>query len=123
MLLENEGKVLLIKRSNEPLKDYWCLPGGYVNYGEEPTDAAIREAKEETDLDVKIEGLAGVYMIDNDPRGINIDIIYLGKILGGNLKLNEEASEANYFDPDNLPNLIAYRHREAIEDGFPPSRE
>jgi hypothetical protein len=58
----------------------------------------------------------GVYQINNDPRGINIDIIYLGSLLNNDLKLNEESSEFGFFSANELPKLIAYKHREAISD-------
>ena len=98
------------------MRNYWCLPGGYIDYIEEPEEAVIREAKEETNLKVKINKLIGVYQIDNDPRGINIDIIYFGSIISGELKLNKESSEFRYFAVGGLPKLIAYKHREAIKD-------
>ena len=116
VILDKEGKILFVKRAKKPLKGYWCLPGGYIDYIEMPEAAAIREAKEETNLNIKIDELVGVYQIDNDPRGINIDIIYAGSIITGKLKLNEESSEFKFFAIDKLPKLIAYKHREAIKD-------
>ncbi len=116
VILEKEGKVLLIKRDKKPLKGYWCLPGGYIEYSEMPEDALTREVKEETNLDIKIVKLVGAYQIDNDPRGMNLDIIYFGLITGDELELNKESSEYNYFSIDKLPELIAYKHREAIQD-------
>ncbi len=116
VILEREGKILLIKRAKTPLKDFWCLPGGYVDYSEKPEDALIREVKEETNLNIKIDKLVGVYQIDNDPRGINLDIIYSGLMISGKLKLNEESREFGFFAIGKLPQLIAYKHREAIQD-------
>ncbi|MFA4937051.1 MAG: DUF4202 family protein [Patescibacteria group bacterium] len=116
VILKKQGKILLIKRAKTPLKNFWCLPGGYVNYSEKPESALIREVKEETNLDIKVDKLVGVYQIDNDPRGINLDIIYFGSIIGGESRLNKESSEVRYFSMDTLPKLIAYKHREAIQD-------
>lgn len=115
-ILEKDGKILMIKRSKEPLKDYWVLPGGYINYEEKSEDALIREIKEETNLDISIISLVGVYQIDNDPGGINLDIIYKGLINSGVLKIDEESSEYDFFSMDELPKLIGYKHREAILD-------
>ncbi len=116
IILKKDGKILLIKRAKKPLKDFWCLPGGYIDYSEKPENALIRETEEETGLNIKIDKLVGVYQIDNDPRGINLDIIYSGSIMGGKLSLNKESSESRYFSIDALPKLIAYKHREAIRD-------
>ncbi|MFA4833798.1 MAG: NUDIX hydrolase [Patescibacteria group bacterium] len=116
VILNKEGKILLIKRAQKPLIGYWCLPGGYVDYYEKPEEATIREVKEETNLNVKIKKLIGVYQIDNDPRGINLDIIYSGLITKGEIKLNEESQEFKFFTIDKLPRLIAYKHRQAIRD-------
>ncbi|MFA5076171.1 MAG: NUDIX hydrolase [Patescibacteria group bacterium] len=116
VILAKAGQVLMVKRKQEPLQGYWVLPGGYIDYGETPQAAAIREAKEETNLDVRIKDLVGVYQIDNDPRGHNIDIIYCADIIGGQLAINEESAEFDFFDVESLPELIAYTHRQAIGD-------
>ena len=116
IIIPQDGKVLMIQRARPPLLGYWCLPGGYISYGEEPRDAAMREAKEETNLDVEITDLVGVYTIDNCPTGHKIDIIYFGHFVGGVFTPNEEAQSCQYFSVDNLPEKIAYKHREAIAD-------
>lgn len=116
VIVESESKVLLIRRALTPLRGYWCLPGGYVRYAEAPEAAASREVKEETGLDVLPSRLIGVYQIDNDPRGVNLDIIFTGTLVGGSLAVNEESSEACYFSYEDLPSLIAYKHRQALFD-------
>ncbi len=118
VVIEREGKVLLIKRALKPLQSYWCLPGGYIRYAETPEAAAIREVKEETGLDVALGLLVGVYQIDNDPRGVNLDIIWTGSVVGSELIVNEESVAAQYFDYSSLPELIAYKHRQAIADSM-----
>ncbi len=115
IILEQNGKILMLQRSQEPLKEYWCLPGGYVDYAETPEEATKREAMEEVGVNVLIEGLVGVYRIDNDPRGVNIDIIYSGTF-SGDFNLSDEHHNYQFFDPDNLPENIAYKHRQAIAD-------
>lgn len=116
VIIEKEGNVLLIKRAYDPLKDYWCLPGGFIESDERPEDAVTRETKEEINLDIKIKRLVGVYQIDNDPRGTSIDIIYFGFITGNPPRLSREHSEYKFFSPNELPRLIAYKHREAMDD-------
>ena len=69
-IITKNDKILLIKRRRKPFKDFWALPGGFVNYGEKVEDAVIREVLEETNLECKIEKLLGVYSDPNrDPRG------------------------------------------------------
>ena len=113
IILAKESKVLLLKRSQEPFKGYWVLPGGYVEHDEDPQVTIVRETKEETGLHVIIRGIVWVYLIDTDPRGNSIDIVFEGTISGGAMTLREHA-RANFFAPNKLPEIIAYRHREAI---------
>lgn len=115
ILLHKDGKILMLQRASKILNDYWVLPGGFMNYEERPEEAILREAKEEIGEEVKIEGLIGVYRIDNDPRGVHIDIIYHGKS-NGNVMLSNEDKKWGYFDPKHLPKQIAYKHRRAIKD-------
>lgn len=116
VIIAKNKKILLLKRSSNPLKNYWCLPGGVVEYDENPEESAIREIKEETNLEIIIKRLVGVYLIDNDPRGNGIDIIYEGEIKGNNISISKEHSLFDFFSIEDLPALIAYKHREAIND-------
>lgn len=117
ILLHDGKKVLMLQRANEPLKGYWCLPGGYIDYGETPREAIIRETKEEVSIKLTEVGrLIGVYRIDNDPRGVNIDIIYEGEMKSKAMNLSEEHGKYKFFSAKSLPKKIAYKHREAIED-------
>ncbi|KAA0002406.1 MAG: NUDIX hydrolase [Thermoplasmata archaeon] len=111
-----DKKILLIKRKNEPFKGKWALPGGFVEYGETVEDAVIREIKEETGLDTKIEKLLGVYSDPvRDPRGHTISIVYLLSPKKGVLKGSDDAMEAKFFDIENLPPL-AFDHEKIIKD-------
>lgn len=117
ILLYRNNKVLMLQRAKDPFKDYWVLPGGFINHDETPEDAIKRETKEETDLDINVDGIVGVYKINDDPRGVHIDIIFEGKARG-TPELSKEDTRLEYFSPDQLPQLIAYKHREAIHDSF-----
>ena len=79
-IFDDEFNFILIKRKNDPYKDFWALPGGFVEYGESVEDAAIREAKEETSIDVELKELVNVYSKpDRDPRGHTITVAYIAK--------------------------------------------
>ena len=109
-----DNKLLLIKRKNEPFKNKWALPGGFVEYGEKVEDSVTREVFEETGLKTKINNFFNVYSDpDRDPRGHTITLVYSLEIVGGNLKGNDDASEAKFFELDNLPEL-AFDHGKII---------
>ena len=101
-----DGKILLIKRKNQPFEGKWALPGGFVEYGEKTENATVREVFEETGLKTKINHLVGVYSDPNrDPRGHTVSIIYILDICNGELKSGDDACDAKFFDLKNLPDL------------------
>ena len=111
------GKILLVKRRNEPFKGRWALPGGFVEYGETVEKAVLREVKEETGMDAKIKKLVGVYSDPaRDPRGHTISIVFLlegeGDAIAG-----DDAIEAKFFDLNELPPL-AFDHEKIIKDAI-----
>jgi 8-oxo-dGTP diphosphatase len=111
-----EGKVLLIKRKNDPFKGIWALPGGFVEYGEKVEDAVLREIFEETGLKTSIKRIFGVYSDPNrDPRGHTVSVVYLLDIINGELKANDDASDAKFFKLEELPDL-SFDHNIIIED-------
>ncbi|WP_456472696.1 NUDIX domain-containing protein [Methanocaldococcus sp.] len=115
-IIYDNGRILLIKRKKEPFKDYYALPGGFVECGETVEEAIIREIKEETNLDVEIEKLLNVYSHPNrDPRGHTVSIVYILKVVGGSLKAGDDAKDAKFFNLDELPKL-AFDHKKIIED-------
>ncbi len=107
-------KIVLIKRRNFPFG--WALPGGFVEYGESVENTAIREAKEETNLDIEIVRLLGVYSDPHrDPRGHCVSIVFIanssGKPVGG-----DDAKESKLFSIFSLPEEMAFDHRNIIND-------
>ena len=101
-----DNKVLLIKRKYDPFKGKWALPGGFVEYGEKVEDAVIREIYEETGLKTNINKIFGIYSDPNrDPRGHTISIVFLLNIIEGELKGNDDASDAKFFKLEELPHL------------------
>ena len=116
-ILIKNGKILLIKRKNEPFKGKWALPGGFVEYGERVEDAILREFEEEVGLKAKIRKLLGVYSKpDRDPRGHVISIVFLLDA-EGEAKAGDDASDAKFFDLNALPPL-AFDHAEIIRDAI-----
>ena len=112
-----KDKIVLIKRKNPPYKDMFALPGGHVDIGETVEEAVVREAKEETNLDIKIVDLLGVYSDPKrDPRGHVVSICYIA--LGhGELKAGDDAADIELFDIEKVPTL-AFDHNKIIEDAM-----
>ena len=115
---ERDGFVL-VKRLNPPFKDHWAIPGGFVEVGETVEQAAVREAKEETGLNVKLVKLIGVYSKpDRDPRGHVVSIAYLAIPVGGQLKAASDAKEVGVFPITSLPSELAFDHSEILKDAI-----
>ena len=114
IILRDDGAFVMIKRSNEPFKGYWALPGGFVEIGETVEEAARREAREETGLEIEIQKLVGVYSDPSrDPRRHTVSICFLAKALCAELKSSEEG-EAKWFK--SLPEKIAFDHEKMLRD-------
>lgn len=112
-----EDGVVLIRRGAEPYKGMWALPGGFVEIGETVENAAVREAKEETNLDVGLRSLIGVYSEpDRDPRGHNVSVAFLADVEGGEPEAATDADEVAVLDPSNVE--LAFDHRQIIEDAL-----
>ncbi len=115
-ILVDNGKILLVKRGRDPFKDYYALPGGFVEYGETVEDAIKREIQEETGLEVVIRGILGIYSSPNrDPRGHTISIVFVLEKKGGNLRAGDDASNVEFIDIKKLPQL-AFDHGKIISD-------
>ncbi len=111
-----DNKLILIKRGREPFKDCFALPGGFVEYGETVENAAVREAKEETGLDVHQLSLLGVYSKPNrDPRGHTVSVVYYGKG-SGTPKAGDDAKEIFLFELNSIPNNLSFDHNKIIND-------
>ncbi len=113
-------EVLLIKRANEPFKNKWALPGGFINIDEEIEHAAKRELFEETGIiHHTLEQLFTIGTVGRDPRHRTISIIYGGLFNSATMKINagDDAKEAAWFRIDNLPPL-AFDHNNIIRKTF-----
>jgi 8-oxo-dGTP diphosphatase len=105
VLIQDAGRLLLIKRGNDPERGKWSVPAGFVDGGEDPARAAEREALEETGLVVRVTGLLDVYARARAIDGADILIVYLAQVIGGELTPGDDAEAAGYFDLDALPEL------------------
>jgi len=105
VLVEKNGKVLLVRRANDPAKGLWTLPAGFVDAGEDPARAAERECLEETGLKVEVKRLIEVMAGQEHPRGANITIFYQAEIIGGEEKPSDDVDCVAYFGRDELPPL------------------
>lgn len=116
-IIEIESKgVILIKRKNPPYG--WAIPGGFVDYAESLEEAALREAKEETNLDVKLVRQFHTYSDPKrDPRHHSISTVYIAKGKG-KPQAKDDAVEIGIFNESNLPDEIAFDHRSILKDYF-----
>jgi 8-oxo-dGTP diphosphatase len=116
IIIRYQDGIVLIERKNPP--PGWALPGGFVEVGESAEDAAIREAKEETSLDVGLTEQFHAYSTpDRDPRFHTASIIFIG-VGTGTLRGEDDAKEARVFMEGQLPDTIAFDHRKIISDYF-----
>lgn len=115
VVIPSEEGVVLIRRGTEPFAGHWALPGGFVEVGETVEEAAIREAAEETGLAVEIARLIGVYSDpERDPRGHNVSVAFLVRVLSGELFAATDASEVASVDPSSVE--LAFDHRRIVSD-------
>ncbi len=113
--IESRG-IVLIKRKNPP--PGWAIPGGFVDYGESLQEAAVREAKEETNLAVTLVRQFHTYSDPKrDPRHHSISTVYIAKAEGVP-QAKDDALEIGIFNELNLPDEIAFDHRSILEDYF-----
>ena len=110
-----DGGVVLVERRNPP--PGWALPGGFVDYGETCEQAAVREAREETGLDVELTGLLGVYSDPSrDPRQHTLSVVYTGCARDVTaLRAGDDAAAARIFPLDGVPGL-AFDHDGILAD-------
>lgn len=119
IIVRCRGGIVLVKRKNNPYKGKWVLPGGFVRYGEKVELAAVREAREETGLKVKLQRLAGVYSDpERDPRGHVVSVCFLARPVGGKLIAASDADDAKVFK--KIPwEKLAFDHEKILRDaGF-----
>ena len=123
VILPGPDGVLMVRRKYDPAAGDWCLPAGFLEYGESPTRCAVRELREETGVRARLTGLFGVYAGVDDPRVRTVLILYTARRTGGRLRAGDDAIEARYFPLGRLPARIAFgSHRRALAE-FAERRE
>jgi len=100
VITDDQGRIVLVRRAIEPGYGKWVFPGGYVDRGEEVERAAVREAREEAGLDVRIDRLINIYSYSGRTPVI---VVYSATMIGGCLGCDDEGLEARFFDPDAIP--------------------
>ena len=113
VLMEQDHAVLLVCRKNSPYRGWWHLPSGFVEYGESADLTALRETEEETGLQVELTGLFGVFYGADDPRNPAHLIVYLARVVGGQLQAGDDAADVAFFPFDRLPEQIAFEANRA----------
>ena len=117
VVIPSEEGVVLIRRGREPFRGQWALPGGFVDVGETVEVAAARDAAEETGLAVELSRLVGVYSDpERDPRGHNVSVAFLARVLSGELSAATDAAEVSVLDPASVE--LAFDHRKIIDDAL-----
>jgi 8-oxo-dGTP diphosphatase len=112
----DSGGIVLVKRKNPP--PGWVLPGGFIDFGESAEDAAVREAREETSLQVRLVELFHVYSDPKrDPRKHTISTVFIAKA-SGTPEGGDDAAEARIFTEGNLPAPLAFDHAKILQDYF-----
>jgi ADP-ribose pyrophosphatase YjhB (NUDIX family) len=107
IIRDDQNRIVLVRRAIEPGYGKWVFPGGYVDRGEQVTAAAIREAREEAGLDIRLDDLLNVYSY---PGRAPVIIVYAATMLGGRLACDDEGLEARFFAPDEIPwNELAFQ--------------
>jgi 8-oxo-dGTP diphosphatase len=114
-LVDRPGRpIVLIERRNPP--PGWAIPGGFVDVGESLEQAAIREAREETTLAVRLVALLGVYSDPSrDTRGHTVSAVYVGEA-SGTPGAQDDARALDMFDPEQLPHPLAFDHARIVAD-------
>ena len=120
VMVVEDDRLLLVRRAMDPEKGKWSLPAGYLDYGESPVETAVREAREETGLEVRITGLVDAF--HNPPgAGATVFLLYRAERVRGEPTAGDDADAAAFFGRDELPPL-AFASTFAAAEHLPPPR-
>ena len=117
VLIEKQGRVLFVRRLNEPFRGLWTLPAGFINGGEDPAEAAARECLEETGLNVRVTRVLDIISGREHPRGADFIIVYQAEVIDGELKPDDDVDAVEWFGRGDLPRL-AFRATQKVLESF-----
>jgi ADP-ribose pyrophosphatase YjhB (NUDIX family) len=115
LVRDDEGRILLVRRKFEPFSGLWTMPAGFIEYGEDVAETAVRELEEETGLVIEIDGTYAVESCRDDPRGDTVLVLYKGHVKGGEMKAGDDADEVGFFALDSLPEIAFNCQRRIID--------
>ena len=115
VVVMQDDKLLLVRRRMNPERGKWSLPAGFIDYGEDPKDVAVRETLEETNLNVSIEKLIDVYHNSTPNGGASVFILYQAQLLGGIPQAGDDADDVGFFALDDLPDIAFSSTRDIIQ--------
>lgn len=109
LMIESEGRLLLVQRGIEPFRGRWAIPGGFVEEWEHPAQAAVREAREETGLEIELTASLGIFMDVYATTGrTTLNVVYRARVAGGSLQAGDDAVAVRWFRPEELPDELAF---------------
>lgn len=114
VLINDHNRILLVKRRVAPKPGMWCLPGGFVESGETPEQAAVRELQEESGLTGRINALIGVTTSPGSLYQSIMMVAYLVTSFSGSIIAGDDASDVAFFDPNHLPDIAFESHQSFI---------
>lgn len=116
IITNSDKEILLVKRKKEPHVNSWCLPGGFIEFGEDPREATLRELEEETNLIGKIIELYDVLPDISPLYGPVLLVSYVVEIVNGKMAPGDDASDVKYFGKDEIPTVIFKSHKRIINE-------
>lgn len=118
VLVVQDGRVLLVRRVNEPFRGMWTLPAGFVNGGEDPAEAAARECLEETGLSVRVMRVYDIVSGREHPRGADFVIVYQAEVTDGVMRADDDADAVEWFDSGHLPPLAFLATKKVLQSFY-----
>jgi 8-oxo-dGTP diphosphatase len=114
VLVKHKGNILLVRRRMRPHAGKWTFPAGFVDFDEDPAQAAVRECREETGLEVEIVSLLDVIAGREHEHGADIVIVYVARLVGGEPRAADDVDRVAFFALDDLPQLAFGATRSAL---------